>query len=173
MCLFQSICTWNKQPLLYMSYLKHGAATFCALWPLGICGSPGNSQSPYDAESIIHITILLKYIFETETNSKQNLREDRMWQWWDSPHRLLLSAGRAGRGPWCQLRLLWARCPPAPLQTSACPVEWVRCMMRTRLFALKTALDSLQGFLPSSVTRYKSHKSCVELKASLRMMLPS
>lgn len=78
-----------------------------------------------------------------------------------SPHPPPLSAGRAGRGPLCQPRPPWVHCPPAPLQTSACPVGWVRCMMRTRLFALKTALDSLQGFLPSSWTRYKSHKSCV------------
>lgn len=77
------------------------------------------------------------------------------------PHPPPPSAGRDGHGPWCQPRPPWAHCPPGLLRTSVCPVEWVRCMMRTRLFALKTALDSLQGFLPSSGTRYKSHKSCV------------
>lgn len=77
------------------------------------------------------------------------------------PHLLPLNAGRDGHDPWCQPHPPWVRCPLAPLRTSACPVGWVRCMMRTRLFALKTALDSLQGFLPSSGTRYKSHKSCV------------
>lgn len=82
-------------------------------------------------------------------------------------HLLPPSAVRAGRGPLCQPHPPWDRCPPAPHRTSGCPVGWVRCMMRTHLFALKNVLDSLQGFPPSSGTKYKSHKSYVEVKASL------